>query len=127
MTVIWTRSGWAFPAVLIDRYTRRITGWAVSEHCDTELALQALSNAVTRHRPAPGLIHPTDRGSTYTATDYRDALKDFEKVTSMSRGMGNCWDPTVAESTIGTIKTHGLRKLSSKSGEAPFNRGNCGR
>jgi putative transposase len=107
ITYIWTRAGWAFLAVLIDLCTRRITGWAVSEHCDTELALQALSKAVTRQRPAPGLIHHTDRGSTYTATNYRDALKDFEMETSMSR-KGNCWDNAVAESTIGTIKTEAI-------------------
>jgi putative transposase len=107
ITYVWTRAGWAFLAILVDLCTRRIAGWAVSEHCDTELALQALSAAVARHRPAPGLLHHTDRGSTYTASDYRDALKDLEMVTSMSR-KGNCWDNAVAESTIGTIKTEAL-------------------
>ena len=107
ITYVWTLAGWAYLAVLVDLCTRRIVGWAVSAHCDTELALRALTNAVARHRPAPGLLHHTDRGSTYTAGDYRDALKDYGMVASMSR-KGNCWDNAVAESTFATIKIEAL-------------------
>ena len=107
ITYVWTRNGWAYLALLIDLCTRRITGWALSEHCDTSLALKALHAATERHRPAPGLIHHTDRGSTYTASAYRDVLDDLEMVPSMSR-KGNCWDNAVAESTIGTVKTEAL-------------------
>lgn len=107
ITYVWTRNGWAYLALLVDLCTRRITGWALSEHCDTALALRALQNAVERHAPAAGLIHHTDRGSTYTAGDYKKALDDFEMVASMSR-KGNCWDNAVAESTIGTVKTEAL-------------------
>lgn len=84
ITYVWTRNGWAYLALLVDLCTRRITGWAVSDHCDTALALSALSDAVARHRPSAGLIHHTDRGSTYTAGDYRKALQDYEMVASMS-------------------------------------------
>jgi transposase InsO family protein len=107
ITYVWTRSGWAYLALLIDLCTRRITGWALSESCDTSLALKALHNATDRHRPAAGLIHHTDRGSTYTASAYRGALDHFEMVPSMS-AKGNCWDNAVAESTIGTVKTEAL-------------------
>lgn len=107
ITYIWTLAGWAYLALLVDLCTRRIVGWAVSARCDTELALQALTNAVARHRPAPGLIHHTDRGSTYTAGDYRDAVKNYEMIASMSR-KGNCWDNAVAESTFATIKTEAI-------------------
>lgn len=107
ITYVWTQSGWAFLALLVDLCTRRITGWSVSEHCDTALALSALSDAVARHRPTAGLVHHTDRGSTYTAGDYRRALQDYEMVASMS-GKGNCWDNAVGESTIGTVKTEAL-------------------
>jgi transposase InsO family protein len=71
ITFIWTMDGWMYLAVLIDLYTRTIVGWAVSSHCDTALALQALEVAVARRRPPHGLLHHTDRGSTYTAADYR--------------------------------------------------------
>lgn len=107
LTYVWTRNGWAYLALLVDLCTRRITGWALSDRCDTELALKALHNAVERQRPTAGLIHHTDRGSTYTASDYRGALSDFEMVTSMS-AKGNCWDNAVAESTIGTVKLEAL-------------------
>jgi putative transposase len=104
ITFIWTLEGWAYLAILIDLCTRTIVGWAVSSRCDTALALHALEVAVARRRPPRGLMHHTDRGSTYTADDYRARLKALGMIVSMSR-KGNCWDNAVAESTIGTIKT----------------------
>ncbi len=83
----------------------------MSEYCDTDLALKALNNAVARHRPPRGLIHHTDRGSTYTARRYRKRLDALGFVTSMSR-RGNCWDNAVAESTIGTIKQELLENFT---------------
>ena len=74
ITYIWTLAGWVYLAVLIDLCTRAIVGWAVSTHCDTTLALTALNRAVARRRPPAGLLHHTDRGSTYTADDYRKRL-----------------------------------------------------
>ncbi len=104
---MWTFRGWAYLALLVDLCTRRIVGWSVSEHCDTALALQALQNAVARHRPGPGLLHHTDRGATYTAGAYRRRLHALGMVASMSR-KGECWDNAVAESTIGTVKIEAL-------------------
>ena len=103
ITYIWTRTGWAYLAVIVDLCTRGIVGWSLSAHCDAALALQALDAAVARHQPGPGLLHHTDRGSTYTAGSYQEQLKSLGMVVSMS-GKGNCWDNAVAESTIGTIK-----------------------
>jgi transposase InsO family protein len=103
ITFIWTEQGWAYLAILIDLCTRSIVGWAVSEHCDTELALRCLNRAVARHRPRAGLLHHSDRGSTYTASAYRSRLGELGMTQSMSR-RGNCWDNAVAESTIGSIK-----------------------
>ena len=103
ITYVWTAEGWCYLAILVDLCTRAIVGWAVSEHCDTDLALHALEAAAARHRPEAGLLHHTDRGSTYTAADYRKRLHELGMQASMSR-KGNCWDNAVAESTIGTIK-----------------------
>ncbi len=103
ITYIWTLEGWLYLAILVDLCTRAIVGWAVSAHCDTALALNALERAVARHRPPAGLIQHTDRGSTYTAVDYRKRLESCDMISSMSR-KGNCWDNAVAESTFGTIK-----------------------
>jgi transposase InsO family protein len=100
---VWTQQGWAYLAILVDLCTRAIVGWAVGRDCDTELALRCLNAAVARHRPPPGLMHHTDRGSTYTANAYRKRLEQLGMIVSMSR-KGNCWDNAVAESTIGTIK-----------------------
>src|SRR5690606_26544265 len=65
------------------------------------------SDPVARHRPSAGLVHHTDRGSTYTAGDYRSPLDDYEMVASM-RGKGNGWDNAAGESTIGTVKAEAL-------------------
>jgi putative transposase len=103
ITFVWTAVGWAYLALLVDLCTRTIVGWAVSDRCDTTLALRALDAAVARRRPGSGLLHHTDRGATYTAAAYQKRLADLGMVSSMSR-TGNCWDNAVAESTIGTIK-----------------------
>jgi putative transposase len=103
ITYIWTRAGWAYLAIMVDLCTRSIVGWSTSKRCDAALALDALNNAVARHRPGDGLLHHTDRGSTYTASDYQARLDELGMVKSMSR-KGNCWDNAVAEATIGTIK-----------------------
>ena len=68
ITFVWTQQGWAYLAILVDLCTRAIVGWAVGRDCDTELALRCLNAAVALHRPPPGLMHHTDRGSTYTAS-----------------------------------------------------------
>lgn len=104
ITFIWTRDGWAYLAILVDLCTRAIVGWAVSDRCDSALAQTCLRRAVARHRPPPGLLHHTDRGSTYTAHDYQALLRAFGMTASMSR-KGNCWDNSVAESTFSSIKT----------------------
>ena len=103
ITFIWTEQGWVYLALLIDLCTRSIVGWSLSEHCDAELALRCLNRAVARHRPGTGLLHHSDRGSTYTARAYRARLRELGMIQSMSR-RGNCWDNAVAESTIGSIK-----------------------
>lgn len=104
VTYIRTATGWAYLAIMIDLCTRAIVGWAVSSRCDAELTRSALDSAFARHRPSPGLLHHTDRGSTYTAEHYRSATTTYGMVESMSR-KGNCWDNAVAESTFSTIKT----------------------
>lgn len=98
ITFIWTEEGWVYLALLIDLCTRSIVGWSVSEHCDAELALRSLNRAVASHRPGAGLLHHTDRGSTYTASAYRSRLRELGMIQSMSR-RGNCWDNAVAESS----------------------------
>lgn len=103
VTFVATAEGWLYLAVLIDLFARRVVGWATSASNDTALVLGALDAAVTSRRPPPGLVHHSDRGSTYAADDYRRALEQHELVASMSR-KGDCWDNAVAESFFATLR-----------------------
>lgn len=104
VTYVATNEGWAYLAVLLDLFSRRVVGWAMSETNDTELALHALEDAVSG-RPSlrAGLIHHTDRGSPYASDDYRAALSSHGMIASMSR-KGDCWDNAVAESFFATLR-----------------------
>lgn len=104
VTFIATGEGWMYLAVLLDLFSRRVVGWAMSETNDTELALKALERAV-RSRPSlrAGLVHHTDRGSPYASAEYRAALSGLGMVASMSR-KGDCWDNAVAESFFATLR-----------------------
>jgi transposase InsO family protein len=104
VTYIATGEGWSYLAVLLDLYSRRVVGWAMSPTNDKNLALAALRRAVAGRRLVPtGLVHHTDRGSPYASAEYRDALESYAMVASMSR-TGDCWDNAVAESFFATLR-----------------------
>ena len=103
ITYLDTHQGWLYLAVLIDLYSRRVVGWAMSEHIDTTLVMSALNMALTQRRPPRGLTHHTDRGSQYASRDYRQALRDIGAECSMSR-KGDCWDNAVAESFFASLR-----------------------
>lgn len=103
MTYVPTLDGWLYLAVLIDLFSRRIVGWAMSDRIDTELALEALQMAVERRQPEAGLVHHTDRDCRYASDEYRAALDRHGIVASMSR-RGDCWDNAVAESAFATLE-----------------------
>jgi putative transposase len=104
VTAIWSTAGWVYLAAILDLYSRRVVGWATSEHNDTELALAALRRAIRERHPPPGMMHHSDRGSPYGSTDYRKALDLNGIIPSMSR-KGDCWDNAVAESFFASIKS----------------------
>jgi transposase InsO family protein len=106
ITFIPTRRGWLYLAVLLDLYSRRVVGWAMSERRDGQLALDALTMALAHRRPAPGLIHHSDQGIQYTSGGYQARLKATGLVPSMSR-KGNCYDNAVVESFFSTVKNEG--------------------
>ncbi len=109
ITYLRTRTGWVYLAVLLDLFSRKVVGWSLQGHMQTELCLQALRGAVTVRQPAPGLLHHTDRGSQYTSDDYQKELKALGATPSMSR-KGNCWDNAVAESFFGTLEQELVRQ-----------------
>ena len=103
ITYIPTGEGWLYLAVILDLYSRRIVGWAMSDRLTRQLALDALGMALARRQPSPGLLHHSDRGSQYASGDYQTALGRQGIVGSMSR-RGDCWDNAVAESFFATLK-----------------------
>jgi transposase InsO family protein len=104
ITYLRTDEGWLYLAAHLDRYSRRIVGWAVSDHLDTTLCTQALQRALQHRQPPAGLIHHSDRGVQYTALEYREALATAGLTRSMSRA-GNCYDNAFIESFWSTLKT----------------------
>jgi len=103
VTCVPTREGWLYLAVLLDLYSRKVVGWAMSARINAALVLQALQMALSARRPAPGLIHHTDHGAIYTADAYRAQLAAHGMSASMGR-RGDCYDNAVAESFFSTVK-----------------------
>jgi putative transposase len=104
VTFVPTGEGWLYVAVLLDLFSRRVVGWAMSEKNDESLTLAALHMAIDQRDPGAGLIHHTDRGTTYAATEYQDVLQRHGIRCSMSR-RANCLDNAVSESFFSTLKT----------------------
>ena len=104
VTYIATGEGWLYLAAMLDLFSRRVVGYAMSAQNDRLLALDALGHALRARRPRRGLLHHSDRGSPYASEDYRDVLRNRGIVASMSR-TGDCWDNAVAESFFATLKT----------------------
>jgi transposase InsO family protein len=107
LTYLWTLEGWLYLAVVLDLYSRRVVGWAMGERLTEDLALNALEMALVTRKPAPGLLHHSDRGSQYTGLVYQRRLKEAGAISSMSR-KGDCWDNAVVESFFATLKTEGV-------------------
>lgn len=108
ITYIWTAEGWLYVAVVIDLYSRRVVGWAMSSRMEAKLVCDALMIAVWQRKPKKGLIVHSDRGAQYTSQRYRKLLQRHGFIGSMSRP-GNCWDNAVCESFFGKMKQEKLR------------------
>jgi transposase InsO family protein len=103
ITYLATAQGWLYLAVLLDLHSRRVVGWAMEISLEQNLTQQALERALALRQPLAGLLHHSDRGSQYAATDYRALLADRGIVCSMSR-KGDCWDNAPVESFFATLK-----------------------
>ena len=104
ITYVWTVEGWLYLSVILDLYSRRIVGWAVSNRINKQLVEDALRMAIYRRKPKPGAIFHSDRGSQYCSLDFQRLLKSHGLISSMSR-KGDCWDNAVVESFFGSLKT----------------------
>jgi len=103
ITYFATREGWLYMAIVPALASRRVTGWAMRHTLVGALTRDALTMALTNRRPAPGVLHHSDRRSQYAAGDYQALLTAHAMECSMSR-VGNYWDNAVAESFFVTLK-----------------------
>jgi transposase InsO family protein len=103
ITYIPTQNGWLYLAAVLDLFSRRIVGWAMSARCDSALVHNALQMALAHRQPQVGLLLHSDRGSQYAAHDYQALLVQHSITVSMSR-KGNCYDNAVMESFFRTLK-----------------------
>jgi transposase InsO family protein len=113
ITYLWTAEGWLYLAVLLDLYSRRVVGWAVSRNLGQELVIAALDRALFERGRHQGLLHHSDQGRQYTSQDYQKKLKDNRLSVSMSR-KGDCWDNAVVESFFATLKVELGDRFSSR-------------
>ena len=104
ITYIRLQEEFVYLAVVIDAFSRRVIGWAMADHLQASLAIDALTMALEERRPAWGsLIHHSDRGVQYACGDYTKLLAAHGIAASMSR-VGNPYDNAKAESFMKTLK-----------------------
>jgi transposase InsO family protein len=104
ITYIRLEIEFVYLAVVIDAFSRRVIGWALEPTLEDELTLGALRMALESRRPAPGLVHHSDRGSQYASLDYTDLLKAQGCRISMSH-KASPWQNGLCESWMKTLKT----------------------
>ena len=103
ITYIRLRAEFVYLAVVLDAFSRRVIGWALGRSLEAGLALSALAMALRQRRPAPGLVHHSDRGVQYASLDYTALLQEHKIKISMSR-KGNPYDNAACESFMKTLK-----------------------
>jgi putative transposase len=114
ITYIATGVGFAYLAVILDAWSRRVVGYALARAVDARLTVAALQAALAHRRPAPGLVHHSDRGSQYAAEPYRRLLAERGIRGSMGR-RGNPYDNAMAESFMKTLKVEAVYRTEYES------------
>ena len=104
ITYILTLEGWLYLAAVLDLYSRRIIGWAMSDRMTSDLTVDALKMAIVQRQPELALLHHSDQGSQYTDGTYQALLKDHGIQVSMN-GVGSWYDNAPMESFFGTLKS----------------------
>ena len=111
ITYLRTWEGWLYLAAVQDAYSRRIVGWSMADHMRAELVVDALTMAVHRRRPDPGLVHHSDQGSQYVSLGFGQAARDAGIAISMG-SRGDAYDNAVAESFFATLKKELVHRRS---------------
>ncbi len=102
ITYIRLETEFVYLAVVLDAFSRRVVGWALDRTLEATLVMTALRSALQKRRPAPGLVHHSDRGVQYACGGYTDLLKEHGITISMSR-KGNPYDNAACESFMKTL------------------------
>ncbi len=116
ITYLKTGEGWMYLAIVMDLYSRRIVGWAISKRMTTGLICQAMIMAYNLRQPPRGLVFHSDRGSQYTSKRYRRLLKSYGVRSSMG-DVGACWDNAVVERFFGSLKHDWIFKIAQPTRE----------
>jgi putative transposase len=104
ITYVRSKEGFVYLAFILDACSRRVVGWSMATHLRTELVVDALQMAIARRKPAPGLVHHSDRGVQYTSLSFGKRLEEEGLVPSMGQ-VGTAYDNALAESFVATLKT----------------------
>lgn len=110
ITYLWTDEGWLYLAIVLDLFNREVVGWSLKQRMTADIATDALAMAWFRRKPAPGILHHSDRGSQYASQAFQGKLTEYGMTCSMSR-KGNCWDNAPTESWFNSFKNervHGV-------------------
>ena len=107
ITYVAITTGFVYLAVVLDAWSRRAVGYAISRSIDARLAAAALKAAINARDPPRGCVHHSDRGSQYASEIYRTVLREHGFVGSMSR-RGNPYDNAKAESFMKTLKVEAV-------------------
>ena len=111
ITYVAVAAGFVYVAVILDAWSRRVVGYAISRSIDVRLTLAALNAAIENRKPPTGCLHHSDRGSQYAAQAYREALAAQGLVGSMGR-RGNPYDNAKAESFMKTLKVEAVYPMA---------------
>ena len=109
ITYVRTGAGWLYLAVVLDVFSRRVVGWAMSAVLETTLVLDALNMALWNRRPAAGVVHHSDRGVQYTSLAYGRRCQEAGVVPSMGSA-GDAYDNAIAEAFFATLETELLMR-----------------
>ena len=107
LTLVSTREGWCYLAVLMDLCSRRIVAWAISNKQNTTLTKTVLLQALRARKPGQDLIHHSDQGSQYANHEYHAVLNKYGIKASMGERK-TCYDNAVVESFFHTLKMEKL-------------------
>ena len=114
ITYLKSERGWLYLCVIIDLFSRKVVGWALSPEINTNLVMMAFTAAIVSRRPPRNLMFHSDRGVQYCSQKFKKEIKYNHCKQSMSR-KGNCWDNACSESFFKTLKYEFIREYKFKS------------